>query len=157
MKYIIVLLVLLISSCDIMTTDPSMKRMPKASYKDLPISLPKSINTAWLWTVNNTCYFLDSKVHGVEEYWQSPYETYLRGSGDCEDYAILLGYFAYKLGYDVYIILYEVNPTTVHAITEINGTYYEPQTYGKKPIVYNIYRRYSFLEAIQICNKDGSY
>lgn len=37
-------------------------------------------------------YKTDMEVHGVEEYWQTPEETYKLGSGDCEDYALLYAY-----------------------------------------------------------------
>ena len=31
----------------------------------------------------------DSRLFGIEDYWQSPHEFLARGKGDCEDYALL--------------------------------------------------------------------
>jgi len=41
------------------------------------------------WVGNNIKYKYDSEVYG-KEHWQLPKETIQRGTGDCEDYAILL-------------------------------------------------------------------
>jgi hypothetical protein len=42
------------------------------------------------WVGNNIKYRNDSVVHSSREYWQLPRETIQRGTGDCEDFAILL-------------------------------------------------------------------
>jgi predicted transglutaminase-like cysteine proteinase len=43
-------------------------------------------------------YVLDQVADGVPDYWQSPLETVNRGTGDCEDYAILKYYLALHAG-----------------------------------------------------------
>ncbi|MCK4419631.1 hypothetical protein KAV79_07470 [Candidatus Aerophobetes bacterium] len=47
-----------------------------------------------LWKVANSVKYIED----VKEYWQSPAETLKRGWGDCEDYTILLGAAALRLG-----------------------------------------------------------
>jgi transglutaminase-like putative cysteine protease len=42
------------------------------------------------WVSKNINYTLDSEVHATEEYWQYPNETLTLGTGDCEDFSILL-------------------------------------------------------------------
>jgi predicted transglutaminase-like cysteine proteinase len=42
------------------------------------------------WVNKNCIYTLDKVNYGVTDYWSTPAETIANGSGDCEDYAILL-------------------------------------------------------------------
>ena len=42
------------------------------------------------WVYSHIEYVPDDKSHGVEDYWQTPAETIALGTGDCEDFAILL-------------------------------------------------------------------
>jgi len=42
------------------------------------------------WVSTHVNYVYDQSVHGTNEYWQLPAETLSLGTGDCEDFAILL-------------------------------------------------------------------
>jgi len=42
------------------------------------------------WVVNHISYRYDTDVYGIADYWQLPAETLDLGTGDCEDFAILL-------------------------------------------------------------------
>jgi hypothetical protein len=42
------------------------------------------------WVADHITYVSDQAAHGVREYWQLPVETLSLGTGDCEDFAILL-------------------------------------------------------------------
>lgn len=51
------------------------------------------INTMFAMSIpkaNGGAYVHDSAAHGVPDYWQSPKETLKRGTGDCDDWGILL-------------------------------------------------------------------
>ena len=52
------------------------------------------------WVSQNIDYRYDSEAHGTPEYWQLPTETLQLGTGDCEDYAILLCTLYRAAGYD---------------------------------------------------------
>lgn len=46
--------------------------------------------------LNTIEYMPDEEKHGQTDYWQTPVQTYRFGTGDCEDLAILMGFFAKK-------------------------------------------------------------
>jgi hypothetical protein len=71
------------------------------------------------WVSSHISYRSDQEVHGVSEYWQPPSETLQRGTGDCEDFAILLCSLlrAYGVPLDqVYVAVgYSADRTSGHA------------------------------------------
>jgi len=71
------------------------------------------------WVSSHITYRSDQEVHGVSEYWQLPSETLQRGTGDCEDFAILLCslFRAYGVPSDqVYVAVgYSADKTGGHA------------------------------------------
>lgn len=59
------------------------------------------------WVANNIKYKYDREAHGRDDYWQLPRETLSLGTGDCEDFAILLCSLLRAYGYrasDVYVV-----------------------------------------------------
>lgn len=59
------------------------------------------------WVASNIKYKYDIEVHGANDYWQLPRETIILGTGDCEDFAILLVSLLRANGYgskDVYVL-----------------------------------------------------
>ena len=59
------------------------------------------------WVANNIKYRYDSEAHGMSDYWQLPRETISLGTGDCEDFSILLVSLLRANGYepsDVYVM-----------------------------------------------------
>jgi hypothetical protein len=89
----------------------------------------ESLDDAWRY-VAGLEYRTDAEAHGTADYWQSPSETVERGTGDCEDIAILLMHLANRLGYQSALVL-----TRRHAIVKINGRMLEPQTFGLYVVV----------------------
>ena len=94
------------------------------------------------WVGNNIKYESDEQVHGVREYWQFGKETVNLGTGDCEDFAILLCSLLRAAGYspdDVYVVIGK-NADGYHAWVKINlGTLgwhnVEPQENGWSTVV----------------------
>ena len=73
------------------------------------------------YVTHNIRYLADEKEH-----WQAPQETIDKGTGDCEDFALFAGYYAKKLGYDVYLVGVHT-PVGDHMILKLDGVYYEAQ------------------------------
>lgn len=70
-------------------------------------------------------YVIDQVADGVPDYWQSPLETVMRGTGDCEDYAILKYYLALQAGIpheDLAVVVGRIQSTSeVHAVLVARG------------------------------------
>ncbi len=68
---------------------------------EVKVALNDILSGEWRWAYNDfnalrewvslhVSYKSDQNVHGVRDYWQLPSETLKLGTGDCEDFAILL-------------------------------------------------------------------
>lgn len=77
------------------------------------------------WVSKNVEYTSDNVTHGVAEYWQFPNETLTLGTGDCEDYSILLCSLLRANGWDpeeVYVVV-GVKNGMYHAWVRLNVDY----------------------------------
>ncbi len=75
------------------------------------------------WVGANIKYDDDSSVHGIDEYWQLGKETLERGTGDCEDFAILLCSLLRADGWgsdNVYVVIGRNEAGDYHAWVKIN-------------------------------------
>ncbi|MDP2926393.1 MAG: hypothetical protein Q8N99_08500 [Nanoarchaeota archaeon] len=74
---------------------------------------------------NNTKYVIDWGID-KENYWQSPYETFTRRSGDCEDFstALLSLFLAYDENIKCYNVIFSTHITTFCYISG-NYIYYD--------------------------------
>jgi predicted transglutaminase-like cysteine proteinase len=94
------------------------------------------------WVGDHIRYVSDLEIHGVPEYWQFGKETVALGTGDCEDFAVLLCSLLRAAGYspdDVYVVAGK-NGNDYHAWVKISlgvlGWYnLEPQQNGLATIV----------------------
>ena len=62
------------------------------------------------WVANEIEYVTDTNAHGVPDYWQLAKETLSLGTGDCEDFSILLCSLYRAIGWDanqVYVVIGE--------------------------------------------------
>jgi predicted transglutaminase-like cysteine proteinase len=71
-------------------------------FRSYNLKSPKEIS-AWLTT--HIIYKTDQKVHDVEDYWQSPAETIILESGDCEDFAFLAQAFLDATGISSQVVM----------------------------------------------------
>jgi hypothetical protein len=122
-----------------------------------PINIRFStLDEAWYWISRNVAYKRDWEVHGIIDEWQTPEQTYYRRTGDCEDIAGLLGYFAKEQGYRVYAI-----KTTMyngaHMILQVGEEYLDPVVCGMrlKYGTFVIGGKWDYDTFIRLCHERG--
>lgn len=124
MKYMTILMVILFVSCaDVMNFIDEYGTVEEESSINYEYNMPHGVydlKSAFLF-VSSMRYVSDTDAHGQREFWQAPRETIARGTGDCEDFAILFSSLADKMGYSTAIQL-----GNGHAISLINGVQYDP-------------------------------
>lgn len=86
----------------------------------------EQIHQVWYWVATNLQYKDDPKGQDI---WTSAQETINRGYGDCEDYCIVVQQLLAERGISSNIVAIKL-PQGYHAIMEINGIYFDPQTYN---------------------------
>ena len=108
MKYKIIILVLLISSC---------------SYGFLTNGEFTTLLEIQGYVYNNIDYLLDSNG----DYFQSPKETYDLGTGDCEDHTIMFMFLANRdLCIKPSMQIVFIENRGYHALAYYNDVYYDP-------------------------------
>lgn len=110
------------------------------------------------YTANCFVYKTDQDNFGQADFWQSPQATIDRGSGDCEDFAILSCYFLEALDIETKIVFIKINDNKFHALVFFDGFYRE----GKGLALYqdqspHVEYEYSIEQALSVCyNQFGS-
>lgn len=151
MKYIyLFLIVTFLFSCEYSVSEDYSEIDIKFEYGQ------DSLLFAWYWVTKNIKYRTDESVHdGKKEEWQTPQQTYYRKTGDCEDFAGLLGYFI-KDYYTVSVIVIN-DANGRHAILKVDNKYVEPMHYGmyydKEYVLKNKVYELTLNEFIDLCYK----
>jgi hypothetical protein len=94
------------------------------------------------WVANKIQYLSDTESHGVSGYWQLPVETLSLGTGDCEDFSVLLCSLYRATGWDeneVYVVVGQKDGA-LHAWVKLNVDMIgwqniEPQAGGLSTII----------------------
>lgn len=148
-KYLLVSIVsiIVLSSCEMIDSVQGIQETIEYfedGYieQDIPYN-PSSFDEAWMWVSSNIEYKLDPESGRK----QSPETTYALRTGDCEDYAILLSYFAYKLNMDVSVVTGINSNGVMHAVNRYNGILIEPQRHNKIVRNFTIENEYTYQEA----------
>ena len=114
------------------------------------------------WCASNITYKTDSEVWGLLDYWQSPEQTYLLRSGDCEDSSI---FFMYLLKEELdkssnFVIVQSVDGGNCHAVVEVGDKWYE-STCGIEAdkTQYKVKTKYGYDQAMYMATvfHNGSY
>jgi hypothetical protein len=81
------------------------------------------------WVYRNITYVSDT-IHGRRDEWQTPEQTLVWRTGDCDDKAILALEIAHRSGFETSLMLgYDhkaYSGTTGHAWVKIDGTEHDP-------------------------------
>ncbi|MCK4809612.1 MAG: transglutaminase-like cysteine peptidase [Candidatus Omnitrophica bacterium] len=91
----------------------------KAKINNLEYACLKSSEEISGWLRNNIVYKPDKEFYPQKDYWQTPKETIILGSGDCEDFAFLAQALLKETGMDPSVIAIqykEGSEKTGHAI-----------------------------------------
>ncbi len=108
---------------------------------------PKSVEEAWKWIAANIHYQKDPG-EGLK---RPPQETYRLRYGDCEDFALLLAYFAYRLNIETYVVIIKISDKQNHCCLKYREELIEPQIYNQTTKEswpdFSIVKEYSYEEA----------
>ena len=96
-------------------------------------------------------YRSDERVHGVEEYWQCPYETWERGTGDCEDWAIFVAFFAESLGHQATLVAVTLSTGEAHAVVRLDGRFVDAYSDSIPLNITSVDDEWTVEEALGIC------
>lgn len=78
------------TQCRYITPDDPAVKAAVNDILDSPLQVFTDFETLRDWVCSHISYRSDMDVHGESEYWQKPAQTLQLGTGDCEDFAILL-------------------------------------------------------------------
>jgi len=101
---------------------------PIWDFEEIPNLGIQTIQDAMTWVSQEIRYVSDSIHYPADEYWQSPAQTYVWRSGDCEDYCILVMYLICR---DVGIkgkMCVGMCYGGLHAWVYVDGHFWEPQS-----------------------------
>ena len=100
---------------------------PIYEFDEIPDLGIQTIQDAMTWVACNINWVDDSIHYPADEYWQSPAQTYVWRSGDCEDYCILVLYLIHRdVGIDGQMCVGYFYDSG-HAWVYVDGHYWEPQ------------------------------
>lgn len=99
-------------------------------FDEIPDLGIQTIQDAMNWVAWNINWVSDAIHYPADEYWQSPAQTYVWRSGDCEDYCILVLYLIHRdveIDGKMCVDFGYVLGSGGHAWVYVDGHYWEPQ------------------------------
>lgn len=114
-------------------------------FNEIPPLNLTSVHGVMLWVADN----IDYKADGTH-YFQSPGETYTKGTGDCEDFAALAMYLLMsELG--IYSSMQCGYDPGGHAWVDVHGDWWEPQNASRCEVYrgsFKWFEKYSYSETM---------
>ena len=119
---LIILLCIVFTSCQMEPVQYDFS--PDVEKQNLGIDFA-SFDESWKYISSSVFQY----SYETREEWQTPAETFYTMKGDCEDFALLLGYFVEAEGRDVKFVAVDYGYAQ-HAILKVDGNYLEPRSFG---------------------------
>ena len=115
-----------IGVCIIVFALDGCKIEPIWDFDEIPNLGIQTVQDAMDWVSKEIKYVPDSIHYPADEYWQSPAQTYVWRSGDCEDYCILVLYLIHRdVGIDGKMCVGIVHGGG-HGWVYVDGHFWEP-------------------------------
>ena len=124
-RVILILILLLLLGCQW-----AYDRNKDITFDNIPVMGFETVEEVIRFVAARTSYHSDS-IHDTDEYWQSPDQTYIWKTGDCEDFCILAMYLIYQeLGLEPCLVAGTYVSKFIsyrHGWVEVNDEWWEPQ------------------------------
>lgn len=121
--YMIILVALFLGSCAMYPSGKELIEQGKLVQEDMPVV--NTVDEAYRWVYYNVTYI---EEEAGKDYWQSPIETLVKRTGDCEDFCILFMWLiaTYQSDSSSNMLIYKVvELNTGHAVAEYKGIVYD--------------------------------
>lgn len=108
----------------------SCKYEPIYEFDEIPDLGIETVADAMIWVATEIIYISDKIHYPADEYWQSPAQTYIWRTGDCEDYVILALYLIHRdVGIDgkMCVNAEYILGGTAHSWVYVDNHYWDPQ------------------------------
>jgi hypothetical protein len=128
---VMVVLMGLMTACDMEYGKAEEIEIGNVYDYDFENNIPemRTVDEILKYVQNNISYSFnnDPDIWGVEDYWQTPEETLILKSGDCEDFVILFQYLLEsKLNIETSMIIVQVeNHEYRHTVAYTDNIYYD--------------------------------
>ena len=124
MKYILTIItILILASCAMPTSEELQEQglIVSAQVPDFD-----TVDAYFRWVYYNISYAYDETTYG-RDYWQTPQETLVSRTGDCEDYVILFLFLLdNRLNIQGDMVIFRVeSEQSYHATARVDGLYYD--------------------------------
>ena len=124
----IAFIILAVTVCIIVFALGGCKIDPIWDFDEIPELGIQTVQDAMSWVAHEIRYVSDAIHYPANEYWQSPAQTYVWRSGDCEDYCILVLYLIHRdVGIDGKMCV-GMCYGGMHGWVYVDGHFWEPQT-----------------------------
>jgi len=129
-KYIFLMIMVGLFMCGCKTPIESLDEFvgePIYEFEMIPDLGLQTVSEVMVWVADYVQYQSDAIHYPASEYWQSPAQTYVWRTGDCEDFSILAMYLIYRDVLKTPRMMAGTLFDDPHAWVEVDEQWWEPQ------------------------------